>query len=216
MPLIEHFHEVRFPVDIARGAHGGPERRTEVVLLASGYESRNSRWADSRRKYNAGLGIKSIAHLDEVIGFFEERRGRLFGFRFRDPLDHLSCSPDLQPTPFDQEIGVGNGTQSQFQLRKRYGTGGNPYFRTIDKPHAASLTVAVAGQPVSEDVEYTIDITTGILSFLPNAIPDAGALVTAGYEFDTPVRFDTDVLVVNLSAFNAGDIPDIPLIEVKP
>ena len=57
------FHEVRFPTEISRGAVGGPERRTDVVVLGSGHEERNSRWADSRRSYNAGYGVKSLDEL---------------------------------------------------------------------------------------------------------------------------------------------------------
>ena len=51
------FDNVRFPVAISRGLAGGPERRTDVVMTASGREERNARWANSRRKYNAGYGV---------------------------------------------------------------------------------------------------------------------------------------------------------------
>ena len=88
------FHDIRFPTAISRASHGGPERRTDVVVLGSGAEERNARWADSRRSYNAGYGVKSLNDLHAVIAFFEERRGRLHGFRWRDPSDWKSCPPE--------------------------------------------------------------------------------------------------------------------------
>ncbi|MFX7866418.1 DUF2460 domain-containing protein, partial [Acinetobacter baumannii] len=57
------FHEIRFPTAISRASQGGPERRTDVVTLGSGYEERNARWADSRRSYDAGYGVKSLDDL---------------------------------------------------------------------------------------------------------------------------------------------------------
>lgn len=103
------FHEVRFPTGISRGAQGGPERRTDVVLLGSGFEERNSRWADSRRSFNAGYGLRSLDDLHAVIAFFEERRGRLYGFRWRDHSDWKSCVPSGQPSAMDQVVGIGDG-----------------------------------------------------------------------------------------------------------
>src|SRR5512134_1149921 len=108
------FHEVRFPTEISRGAEGGPERRTDIVVLGSGYEERNSRWADSRRSYNAGYGVKSVDDLYAVIAFFEERRGRLYGFRWRDHADWKSCAPGGTIASTDQVIGTGNGTTAAF------------------------------------------------------------------------------------------------------
>ena len=115
------FHEVRFPLSIGFGSSGGPERRTDVVLLASGHEERNSRWADSRRRYNAGTGVRSLTDLHTLIGFFEERRGRLHGFRWRDRADWKSCPPAEAPDPEDQPIGIGDGDTATFQLIKTYG-----------------------------------------------------------------------------------------------
>jgi uncharacterized protein (TIGR02217 family) len=108
------FHETRFPTAISRAAHGGPERRTDVIVLGSGAEERNARWADSRRSYNAGYGVKSLDDLHAVIAFFEERRGRLHGFRWRDPIDWKSCAPEGTPTALDQVIGTGDGTTAAF------------------------------------------------------------------------------------------------------
>ena len=85
MTLSPAFHEVRFPVDISLGSSGGPERSTEIVTLGSGHEQRNQRWSLSRRKFDAGYGVKGLDALHDVIAFFEARRGPLFGFRFRDP-----------------------------------------------------------------------------------------------------------------------------------
>jgi uncharacterized protein (TIGR02217 family) len=86
------FHEVRFPLDISLGSRGGPRRRTDIVTLASGREERNARWAHSLRRYDAGLGVRTLDALHAVIAFFEERRGRLYGFRFRDRADQRSCA----------------------------------------------------------------------------------------------------------------------------
>jgi uncharacterized protein (TIGR02217 family) len=115
------FHEVRFPTNISRGAQGGPERRTDVVVLGSGFEERNSRWAASRRSYNAGYGVTSLDALYEVIAFFEERRGRFHGFRWRDHVDWKSGAPGAATTALDQAIGIGDGEARVFQLRKTYG-----------------------------------------------------------------------------------------------
>ena len=206
------FDDIRFPVAISRGATGGPERRTEIVTTASGREERNGRWADSRRRYNAGFGVKTLNDLHAVLAFFEERRGRLHAFRWKDHADFKSCLPQAQVAAADQVIGTGDGTTAAFPLVKSYGTGIRNYVRTITKPVAGTVVVAVNGTPTSQ---FAVDAATGIVTFQAGALPAAGAAVTAGFEFDVPVRFDSDQLRINLASFNAGDIPDIPLIEVR-
>jgi len=204
------FHEVTFPLDIALGASGGPERRTDVVLLGSGREERNARWAHSRRRYDAGYGVKSLAGLQAVIAFFEERRGRLHGFRFRDRLDCSSAQPGAAPSPTDQPIGTGDGDTVAFPLAKSYGAGETAYRRPVAKPVAGSVRVAVGGV---ETGDFTVDAATGIVTLA--AAPAVGAPVAAGFLFEVPVRFDTDRLDVNLTSFAAGEIPSIPLIEIR-
>jgi uncharacterized protein (TIGR02217 family) len=209
------FHEILFPLDVALGARGGPERRTEIVTVGSGREERNARWMHARRRWNAGYGVKSLDALSEVVGFFEERRGRLYGFRWRDRLDHASAPPGGTVTPLDQAIGTGDGETAAFALMKTYGVSHLPYARPIAKPVGESVRVAVDGVEQSADEDFVCDAATGIVTFLPGHIPDEGADITAGFLFDVPVRFDADYLQLDLSAFAAGSAPHIPLIEIR-
>jgi uncharacterized protein (TIGR02217 family) len=207
------FDNVRFPSAIARGATGGPERRTDLVMTASGNEERNARWANSRRRYNVGYGIKSLNDIHAVVAFFEERRGRLHAFRFKDHSDFKSCAPQDMPSASDQVIGTGTGNLAAFQLTKKYGSGLRDYVRNVSAPVSGTVLVAVNGAPTTQ---FTLAATTGIVTFNPGSIPPGGATVTAGYEYDVPVRFDTDAISINLEGFTGGDIPDIPLLEVRP
>jgi len=207
------FHEIRFPLPIARGASGGPERRTEIVTLGSGREERNSPWAMSRRRYNAGLGLRKLDDIHELIAFFEARRGRLYGFRWRDRADWKSGAPGETVTPLDQALGTGDGERMVFPLVKTYVSGEANYTREIAKPVAGSVRVSVAGTEKAEDADFTVDHASGVVTFA--VAPGAGETVTAGYEFDVPVRFDTDFLDINLAAFEAGSVPDIPVVEIR-
>ena len=207
------FHEVLFPLDIALHARGGPERRTDIVTMGSGREERNQRWANSRRKYDAGYGVKSIAAISNVLAFFEERRGRLYGFRWRDRLDCTSSPVNAAPSLLDQVVGVGDGARRSFPLTKSYG-GFAPYVRSIVKPVSGTVRVAVAGVEKTPTADFDVDPTSGLVNFATGHAPPAGATVTAGFRFDVPVRFDTDYLEIDLAAFDAGDIPKIPLIEI--
>ena len=204
------FHPVRFPLDVALGARGGPERRTDVVTLASGREQRNGRWQHSRRRYNAGYGVKSRADMAAVLAFFEERRGRLHGFLWRDGLDYSSGGP--VPAPLDQRIGTGDGSRTLFQLAKTYGAAFDPYIRPITRPVSGSVRVAVAG--AEQLTGWTVDVASGLIGFA--VAPADGAAVTAGFLFDVPVRFDTDRLDVELTSFDGAEAPSIPLVEILP
>ena len=208
------FHEVLFPQRLAFGSVGGPERRTDIVTLSSGYEERNTPWAQSRRRYNAGHALGSLDDIHALIAFFEARQGRLNGFRFRDALDCKSCAPSATPAPGDQLIGSAGGGVAVFQLVKTYASGSQSYVRTIAKPVSGSVRVAVAGVEKTLGTDFSVDTTTGAITFLAGHIPSAGS-VTAGFTFDVPVRFDTDRLEISLSAFQAGHVPDIALVEVR-
>ena len=208
------FHEVRFPLRVALGTSGGPVRRTDIVSLSNGRENRNRRWQDARRRYDAGSGVRSLDDLYAVLAFFEARAGQFYGFRFRDPVDHKSCAPGAAPSVGDQTIGTGNGTTTAFQLVKRYADAGGATVRTIEKPVAGTVVVSVAGSLVPA-TDYAVDAATGVVTFKAGKIPVSGT-IRAGFEFDVPVRFDIDRIDIDLAQFNAGRIPSIPLLEIKP
>jgi uncharacterized protein (TIGR02217 family) len=205
------FHEVRFPDAISRGARGGPERRTQIVELASGDEERNASWANSRRRYDVAYGIRRADDLAAVVAFFEARHGRLHGFRFKDWGDHKSCLPSGQPAPLDQPLGIGDGVRTTFPLLKRYASGAQSWTRAITKPVAGTVRIALNGTEQASG--WSIDAMTGVVTFA--SAPAAGATVTAGFEFDVPVRFDTDTLDVTLDLERLGSITSIPLLEIR-
>lgn len=205
------FHEVRFPDNISRGARGGPERRTQIVELASGAEERNASWANSRRRYDVAYGIRRADDLAAVVAFFEARNGRLHGFRFKDWADFKSCLPSQSPGPTNQPIGTGNGSMIEFQLAKRYTSGTQSWTRAITKPVAGTVTIALNG--TAQASGWSVSTTTGLITF--TTAPAAGVAITAGFEFDVPVRFDTDVLDVTLDLERLGSITSIPLIELR-
>jgi uncharacterized protein (TIGR02217 family) len=204
------FHEIQFPTAIAFHSSGGPERKTEIVTLGSGFEERNAVWANSRRRYDVGYGVKTLDDLHAVIAFFEARLGRLYGFRFKDFADFKSCAPNQAVSPLDQSIGTGDGITTQFPLTKTYTSGPSNWIRMVKKPVAGTVRVAVAG--VEQTSGLTIDDSTGLVTF--DSPPATAAALTAGFEFDVAVRFDTDALSINLSNFAAGEIPSIPLVEI--
>lgn len=205
------FHEVRFPDNISRGARGGPERRTQIVEMASGDEERNGSWADSRRRYDASYGIRKADDLAAVTAFFEARRGRLYGFRWKDWADYKSGLPSAIITAMDQPIGTGTGAATTFQLVKRYTSGAQSWTRTITKPVAGTVVLALNGAP--QITGWTVNTSTGVVTFA--AAPAPGIAITAGFEFDVPVRFETDTLDVTLDVERLGSITSIPLIEVR-
>lgn len=205
---------VEFPLAVALRATGGPERRTEIVALGSGREVRNARWAGSRRRWDAGSGVRSLDDLAEVIAFFEARRGRLHGFLFRDPLDDRSSLPSRAPGPLDQPIGTGDGATARFQLAKIYGAPLRPWVRPIGRPIATTVRVAVAGVEKTRGTDFSVSETDGGVTFLAGRIPPMGAAVTAGFRFLVPARFDADEIRVDLTAFLAGEIPTIPIVEI--
>lgn len=205
------FHEVTLPLPFALGASGGPERRVDIVALGSGHEARNTPWAHGRRRYDVGGAVRTLDELHALIAFFEARRGRLHGFRFRDPFDWKSCAPGAAHSPFDQVLGEGDGARTGFPLIKRYGELGHAYARQVHKPVGASVRVSIAGVELDAGA-FTTDQTTGVVTFA--AAPAAGATVSAGFIFDTPVRFDAERLDLSLEGFGAGRAISAPLIEI--
>jgi uncharacterized protein (TIGR02217 family) len=207
------FHEVRFPSALSFGSIGGPERRTDVVTLNSGFEERNTPWAHSRRRYDAGISMRSLDDLQELIAFFEARRGRMFAFRWKDWSDFKSGTPSKEVQILDQVIGHGDDIQKEYQLCKTYRSGEQEYCRAVKKPVEGTIVLAVDGVEYFEQEHFQLDCETGLILF--HEPPAETAIITAGYEFDVPVRFDTDRLEISAAGFEAGEIPSVPIVEVR-
>ncbi len=196
------FLEQQFPADISFGATGGPEFSTSVVTLQNGFEQRNINWSIARAKYNVSQGIKTQAQLDALIAFFRNAGGKAQGFRFKDWSDYQGIG---------QSIGTGNGSTTQFQLVKHYTSGSATVARIITKPVAGSVTIFVNG--VLQTSGVSVNMATGVITF--TSAPANLAAISADFEFDVPVRFDTDHLAATLENKNERAWQNIPLVEVR-
>lgn len=207
------FHEVRFPANLSFGSVGGPERRTEIVTLTNGFEERNTPWADARRRYDAGVSLRSLDDIEELIAFFEARQGQLHAFRWKDWADYKSCRSSAVVGFADQLIGLGDGATVTFALTKTYSSGPSSQLRRITKPVHGTVRVGLQGDEVQEGLHFQVDGAAGQITFATP--PAVGEQVTAGFEFDVPVRFDTDRIQVSVASFQAGDVPNVPVVEVR-
>lgn len=196
------FHEVQFPNDIAYGATGGPEFATSVVAMASGYEQRNINWSAARGRWDVASGLKKQTQLDTLIAFFRARKGRAHGFRFKDWTDYKATG---------QSLGTGNATITTFQLIRTYSSGGGTDVRTITKPVTGTVKVYLAG--VQQVSGWSVNTTTGVITF--TAAPGNSVAVSADYEFDVPVRFDTDRMAVTIEQVNLHQWSGIPIVEIR-
>ncbi len=208
-----NFHDVRFPTSLSFGSVGGPERRTDIVTLNNGFEERNSPWSQSRRRFDAGMGLRSLDDLANVIEFFEARAGQLFGFRWKDWSDYKSCQPSQEIDAADQEIGIGDDVKTVFQLAKHYRSGAQTQAREITKPIENKVKISIGGDAQVFGADFTVDYESGEVTFM--SAPADEAVVRAGFEFDVPVRFDTGRIETSVSGFSAGEIPSVPVIEVR-
>jgi uncharacterized protein (TIGR02217 family) len=196
------FHEVQFPSDISYGSSGGPEFSTDVVITHSGHEQRNANWSEVRAVYNVSHAIKTKTQLDSLIAFFRARQGRAYGFRFKDWSDYSAKA---------QKIGTGNGVLTQFQLVKEYVSSATIISRNIKKPVAGTLKIFLKG--VEKTSGVSLDSATGIVTLTP--APASGVIITADFEFDVPVRFDTDRLSASLDNYGVNSWNNIPIVEVR-
>lgn len=197
------FVETRFPSDIAYGSGGGPEYSTDIVITQGGYEQRNANWSQARARYNVAHGVKTQSQLNALIAFFRARKGRADGFRFKDWTDYQAAA---------QAIGTGDGVDTTFQLVKTYTNGSITETRTITKPVSGSVVIYLNGVLLAGS-NYSVNTATGMITF--NSAPGNTVAITADFEFDVPVRFDTDRLSATLDAYGSHSWLDIPLVEVR-
>ena len=197
------FHEVQFPPDISYGASGGPGYSTSIVTTVSGHERRNANWAMARGRWNVAHGLKKREQVAELIAFFRARRGRAYGFRFKDWTDYQALA---------QSLGAGDGANKTFQLVKHYPSGGVVESRIIAKPVAGLVKVYRDGVEAASG--WSVDTTIGLVTF--GTAPAAGVQVTADFAFDVPVRFDSDQMDLTIETFELGTWGQIPVVEIRP
>jgi uncharacterized protein (TIGR02217 family) len=204
-----------FPTDIGYSSRGGPGYNTTIVVNSAGIETRNQNWSQSRGEWDIAYGIKTQERLENLINFFHVAAGRANTFLFKNPLDYKSTEyTDDAITATDQAIGTGTGALTTFQLVKVYNQSGYTRSKTIYKPKAGTVRVAVAGVEKSLTTHFTVNTVTGVITFTAGNIPTAGQAVTAGFEYYVPVRFDVDAISASLDDYQAGRI-SVPLVEVK-
>jgi uncharacterized protein (TIGR02217 family) len=197
------FVEVRFPTDIAYGSTGGPEYSTDIVITQGGYEQRNANWAQARARYNVAQGVKSQIQLNALLAFFRARKGRADGFRYKDWLDYQAIG---------QALGTGDAIATVFQLKKHYTSGSVTESRTITKPVTGTIAIYFNGVLQSGSL-YIANVTNGQITF--SAPPASGIVITADFEFDVPVRFDTDRLSASMDDYAVHSWNNIPLLEIR-
>lgn len=207
---MQAFDDVLFPLAIGREASVVPAFSTQTVESLSGHERRSSDWADARLSFDAGPGVRSEADLVTLVEFFRARRGAARGFRFSDPFDNQSAPAGQAVSAVDQSLGIGDGAVSQFPLAKYYGSGADAQQRLITRPVAGSIHVAIDGV---EQMSGWQHLGGGLIAF--DSAPANGAILTAGYRFDVPVRFAEDRLEVSRATFAAGEAPSVPLVEIR-
>lgn len=185
--MSQFLNQVVFPEYISRGSLGGPDLPAEISKLASGFEQRRINWSAPLRLYDVGYNVRTLDEMSEVLDLYHVCYGRLYGFRYKDPIDFKTCKPSQIPAASDQQIGVGDGAETTFQLTKTYTYPGAPNFtRIITKPYD---TVLIALDDVPTAGGWTLDFATGILTF--DVAPVDTAVITWGGVFHVPVRFDT-------------------------
>jgi uncharacterized protein (TIGR02217 family) len=178
---------------------GGSDALEET---GSGHEKRNVNWVQARGRWDVAGGLKKQAQIDELIAFFRARRGRAYGFRFKDWTDYMASG---------QLLGTGDDAQTQFQLVKHYPSGSVIEVRTITKPVAGTVKVYLDG--VEQLSGWSVDTITGLVTFgLP---PVLGVELTADFEFDMPVRFDTDHMAVTIESYRLHTWQQIPIVELR-
>lgn len=188
------FDDVRLPEDIEAGSLIGPSFQTTIVQLSSGAEQRNADWQQEKIQADISYGIMAKDDPTDVsnsfaavMRFYRARMGRHRSFRFRDHSDY---------EVFDEPITM---------IGPRYGlltVKYDSYIRIITRAIEETLSIET-------DTPFNL-LEGGLIQF---AEPPTG-LLRASFQFDVPVRFDSDLAQVNLTLIDAGEIPSIRLIQV--
>lgn len=193
-----------------------PRWSTGIVQVDSGAEQVNQRWEHPLYRFTLPEAVRDHEVFEAVKDHWLTMRGPAYTWPFRDPLDFASVPlelPNHEPTvsATDQQIGIGDGAVTQFQLTKTYARGSQSYTRRIHLPIVDSLLVSVAGTPTED---FTVTRPGGVVEL--STPPSPGQIVRWGGLFDVEVRFESDDSFDGIvRTFGVGGFADIPLVEVR-
>lgn len=201
--MVSFIDDPRFPDTVSEGAAGGPVFNTSIFEGHDGLEQRGIMWRLPRHKYNVSLGIRTNDDMDDVREFFYKVKGKNVGFRYKDWNDFEIIAGN---------IGTGDGASTIFRVVKKYTVGSVTFSRRIYKLVSGTLNVYVNGVLKTLTTDYTVDMDTGIITFV--VAPTNMHPITVTCEFDVPVRLDLDFMLPTHSGYNVEDWSSIDLTEV--
>lgn len=206
------FHEdARFPTKLAAGSRFGQRHHTSVVSNQSAYSQRTPKLDMPLIVADVSSALTSTDGANELLRFFTARQGATYGFRFPHPFDRSSAandrSDDIANT--NQRLGIGDGATRRFQIRKSVSSGGITRLKTITKPVAGTVIAAIDRIATTA---FDADPTTGeVLFFSP---PQLDSVITCGYLYDIPMRFDESVEESMMIGYQPADNALMPTVEL--
>ena len=153
--------------------------------------------------------MKTFAQLEAVLAFFEAQRGRLYGFRWKDRFDYRSCASPAMPAPGRPADRDGRRSDRGFAARQDLRRRADA-LRPADPQAGGRHGRGGRRRRPAAGTRLYASTHDGLVTFAAGHVPAGGAAITAGFQFDVPVRFDTDYLEVDLSHFEAGRSPTFP------
>lgn len=220
------FVDVYLPPDLrAYPWTSSPRWNTTITQVSSASEHRNQNWLNPLHSFKATGAVRCHAELEELLEHWMVMRGPLYSFPMQDPLDFASTKltkankiPNVQGT--DQQLGIGDGIQRVFQLTKKYTRGGLSYIRPIALPVLEATVVLVDAHDPEDSGSggpYVVDVVRDTGQVIFDHPPEIGAIVTAGFLFDVPVRFLADDSFDRIvSAFQVDGFADLDFQEIRP
>ncbi|MCA8949439.1 MAG: DUF2460 domain-containing protein [Planctomycetes bacterium] len=207
------YHDVELPDDFQYGSQFGAGFATTPQETASGHQYQIARQAAPRHRMRLRKELLDRNQLAVLKTFALARRGALHTWKVKDWSDFTTAENGTDaPTSLDVILGSGDGSRQAFQLVKTYAESDpGELDRVIELPVAATLLVAENGTPTTA---YTLTSPGGIITF--NTAPAIGVVVTAGFEFRVPVRFDLSVdewNALRADDFNIWSLADLTCSE---
>ena len=188
-----------------------------MVVAYSGKEERNQGWTYPLHSFSIDLGNRTQTELETLGDYYHAAAGRANTFNFTDPRDYKSCALSATPDDEDQSLHTATGGETSIQVIKNYTAGGVTRVRKITRPKSGTLVVAIDTVSKTSGADYTVNYNTGVITLTTGLA--TGEEVTAGYEFYTPSRFNTDNLdfAINTANCNSGLIGSLSceILEVR-